>query len=293
MSIVSSQTHKSDRVVAFGRHVSWHCGASVRSWYYERNRIWEDLGSAFGRSAHHAGWTADSVADAVKNLGYLAVTVISESPVYSSIGTKSIKVRVGTGHSVPSASPVSDCVFTGTMDVWIIVVWIGPPGQCARADILKSDAGRARVRWKDLVHEGVGRIKNIVNISLMALDYDEGVSAITENKLMGTNMSLPKSFLNDDVPFPKVWYVSVPWRVLDVVWECVSFQVAPSHVSTPAWRQDPSWRIFFRWVGTTVARLRPWKKNRLEPKQHPIEKENHLPSTSILGLKFVHVPGLV
>ena len=37
----------------------------------------------------------------------------------------------------------------------------------------------------------------------------------------------------------------------------------------------------------------PEKKKRLEPKQHPIEKENHLPSTSILGLKFVHVPGLV
>ena len=49
--------------------------------------------------------------------------------------------------------------------------------------------------------------KYIVNISLMALDYDEGVSAITEKKLKGTNMSimsLPKSFLNDDVPFPKV-----------------------------------------------------------------------------------------
>lgn len=36
--------------------------------------------------------------------------------------------------------------------------------------------------------------KNIVNISHMALDYDEGVSAITEKKLMGTNISLPKSF---------------------------------------------------------------------------------------------------
>lgn len=86
----------------------------------ESEKILEVLSTR--RSAHHAGWTADSVADAVKNLGYLAVTVISESPVYSSIGTKSIKVRVGTGHSVPSASPVSDCVFTGTMDVWIIVV---------------------------------------------------------------------------------------------------------------------------------------------------------------------------
>jgi len=68
------------------------------------------------------GWTADAVAEAVKHLGYLAVTVISESEVYSSIGTKSIKVRVGTGRACPSASPYSDCVFTGTMDVWVIVV---------------------------------------------------------------------------------------------------------------------------------------------------------------------------
>ena len=74
------------------------------------------------RSAACSGWTADEVADAVKKLGYLAVTVISESPVYSSIGTKSIKVKVATGTSFPSASPYSDCVFSGTMDVWIIVV---------------------------------------------------------------------------------------------------------------------------------------------------------------------------
>lgn len=74
------------------------------------------------RSAAHSGWTADEVAEAVKNLGYQAVTVISESPIYSSIGTKSIKVRVATGTSLPSASPMSDCVFTSTMEVWIIVV---------------------------------------------------------------------------------------------------------------------------------------------------------------------------
>ena len=74
------------------------------------------------RSGGDAGWTADDVAETVKGLGYLAVTVISESEVYSSIGTKSIKVRVGTGMACPSASPVSDCVFTGTMDVWVIVV---------------------------------------------------------------------------------------------------------------------------------------------------------------------------
>ena len=74
------------------------------------------------RSAMHSGWTADAVANAVKDLGYQAVTVISESPVYSSIGTKSIKVRVGSGFSVPSASPVSDCVFTETMELWVIVV---------------------------------------------------------------------------------------------------------------------------------------------------------------------------
>ncbi|CAK9001050.1 unnamed protein product [Durusdinium trenchii] len=86
----------------------------------ESEAILEVLSSR--RFAHMGGWTADQVADEVKKLGYQAVTVISESPIYSSIGTKSIKVKVGAGFAVPSASPVSDCVFSETLDIWVIVV---------------------------------------------------------------------------------------------------------------------------------------------------------------------------